>query len=188
MHEQCYESNRMARWLFALLVLTRGVPSCRDLGTPTLPPTGDVISADVQLFTFVTQVQPFTSYVLFPRADSVTSGTLNGSSAHQPMVRVSMNATALSALQNDTLPAGTAFPDSSVIFKQIISNGQTVLYALVYKDRTNPLAGNGWLWAEYQPDGGVMFSVMSRGSSCTGCHALDQGPRHDFVRTFERQR
>lgn len=153
-----------------------------------MPPVSQQISSDAQLFTLVTQIQPFALYALFPRADSVTSGTLNGSNAHQPMVRVSMNAKAFSALQNDTLPAGTAFPDSSIILKQIISGGQTILYALIYKDRSNPLAGNGWLWAEYQLDGVVMYSITNRGSSCTGCHAREQGPQHDFVRTFERQR
>jgi len=179
-----FDIDTMARCLVTLLVIFCGFLSCRDEGTS--PPGG--ISTDAQLFTFVTQIQPFSAYTLFPRADSVASGTLNGSNAHQPMVRVSMNAKAFGALQNDTLPAGATFPDSSIIIKQIISNNQTILYALIYKDRSNPLAGNGWLWAEYQPDGGVMFSIMNRGSSCTGCHAREQGPQHDFVRTFERQR
>ena len=55
------------------------------------------------------------------------------------------------------------------------------------KDRGNPLAGDGWLWAEYGPTGSVTFSVSNRGSACTSCHRREQGPQNDFVRTFERQ-
>ena len=160
--------------------------SCKDEGDQ--PPAADgTISTDAQLFALITQQQPFGSYALFPRADSVTSGTLNGSHAHQPLVRVSMNATALGALQNDTLPVGSSFPDGSIIFKQIMSGGQTTLYAVIYKDGDNSLAGNGWLWGEYEPDGDAFVSMTARGSGCVGCHALERGPQNDFVRTFERQ-
>lgn len=103
------------------------------------------------------------------------------------MVRVSLNAAAISALPNDTLPARSSFPDGSIVFKEIRTNGQTTLYAVMYKDRNNGLAANGWLWAEYAPDGTVAFSVTRKGSGCIGCHALEQGTQHDFVRTFERQ-
>jgi hypothetical protein len=160
--------------------------SCKDQGEEVR--TQAPISTDAELFRHVTQVDPFVSYSLFPRVDSVTSGTLNGSTAHQPLVRVSMNARAASALQNDTLPAGGGFPDSSVIFKQIMMNGQVQLYAVILKDRTNPLAGNGWLWAEFTPDGTPYISMTRRGVNCVGCHSRERGPEHDFVRTFERQR
>jgi hypothetical protein len=164
------------------------ISSCKDQGDPPPSLTREIISSDAQLFSVVTQVQPFTSYSLFPDVDSVTSGTLNGSAAHRPLVRVSMNATALGALRADTLPAGASFPDGSIIFKQIMSGGQTSLYAILYKDKNNPLAGNGWLWAEFLPDGTPFISLTRKGANCTGCHSLEQGPRHDFVRTFERQR
>jgi hypothetical protein len=104
------------------------------------------------------------------------------------MIRVSMNATAMSALRADTLPAGSSFPDRSIILKQIITGGQTSLYAILYKDRNNTFASNGWLWAEITPDGTPFISLTRKGVNCTGCHSLEQGPRRDFVRTFERQR
>jgi hypothetical protein len=163
------------------------ISSCKDQGYSPPSSTREIISSDAQLFSVVTQAQPFTSYSLFPDVDSVTSGTLNGSNAHRPIVRVSMNATALGSLRADTLPAGTAFPDGSIIFKQITSGGQTSLYAIIYKDKNNPLAGNGWLWAEFLPDGTPFISLTRKGANCTGCHSLEQGPHHDFVRTFERQ-
>jgi hypothetical protein len=145
------------------------------------------VTPDAALFNQVTQVDPFTSYTLFPNADSVTSGTLNGSTAHRPLVRVSLNAAALGALQNGVLPAGGSFPNGSVVFKQIISGGQTTLYAVMRKDSASSFAGNGWLWAEYFPDGRVAFSVEDRGSGCITCHSLEDGTQNDFVRTFERQ-
>ncbi len=150
---------------------------------------GNLVASDATLFEIVSVTQPFRRYALFPHVDSVTSGTLNGSTAHQPLVRVSMNATALGALHNGTLPAGTRFPDGSIIFKEVrTTNGRATIYAVIYKQSNNPLANNGWLWAEYRPDGSVLFSIAGRGSGCVGCHAREQGPRNDYVRTFERQR
>src|SRR5262249_46022142 len=116
-------------------------------------------------------------------------GILVASSAYQPLIRVSINAAAAAALQNGRLPRGTTFPDGSVIFKEVLSNSRSAsVYAVMYKDRANDNAGNGWLWAEYRPDGRVDYSMTNSGSACTGCHALAEGPRNDFVRIFERQR
>jgi hypothetical protein len=99
-----------------------------------------------------------------------------------------MNPVAFSALEHDTLPAGASFPDGSIIFKQIITGGTTTLYALMYKDRANPLADMGWLWAEYLIGGTIAYSVTNRGSGCVSCHSRERGLQHDYVRTFERQR
>jgi len=158
------------------------VSSCKDQGDVVL------LSPDAELFRHVTQADPFTSYRLFPGVDSVTSGSLNGSTAHQPLVRVSVNETAYLALRADTLPAGSQFPNGSAIFKQIFENGRTMLYAVILKKNNHELSGNGWLWAEFYPDGTPFISVTRRGVNCTSCHAREQGPQHDFVRTFERQR
>lgn len=156
-------------------------------GTPG--PTAPVIASDADLFTLVTQREPFAAYHLFPNADEITSGTLNGSSAHRPLVRTSLNATAFGALQNGKLPAETRFPDGSVVFKEVRTNvGTTVTYAIMYKSRDSRLAGNGWLWAELNPNGSVAYSIANQGRACTGCHALERGPQNDSVRTFERQR
>lgn len=169
--------------VFLLLLL----PSCSDLGDAPRASAPISIQSDAGLFRHIMQVEPFTGYSLFPRVDSVTSGTLNGSHAHQPLVRVSINTTASGILQDGRLPAGVTFPDGSIIFKEILMGGTTVLYAVMYKDASNRFAGNGWLWAEYRPDGTVDFSLTTRGISCVGCHSFEQGPQHDFVRTFERQ-
>lgn len=175
---------RESRVLFVLFlgVLLYG---CRE---EVAPQRRGTIPGDAELFAFVTQVEPFTSYVLFPLVDSVTSGTLNGSNAHQPLVRVSMNATAYNSLLADTLPNGRTFASGSVLFKQIISGGETILYAVMYKDLANPLAADGWLWAELETNGSVVYSITRQGGICVGCHRSERGTQNDLVRTFERQR
>jgi hypothetical protein len=165
---------------------------CRGGGDPPTMPSdappaaSDVVNSDQALFRFVTVTQPFGSYPRFPNVDVLGSG----SSAHVPFVRVSMNATAFAALQNGRLPAGTQFPNGSVIFKEVLpsQSGSASVYAVMYKDRGNPLAGDGWLWSELRPDGSVVYAVTDRGRACTGCHSLEQGLQNDLVRTFERQR
>src|SRR5262249_58896372 len=156
---------------------------------PPAPPTPTGIGSDSALFTLVTETQPFSTYTLFPNLDADADGILAASSAHQPLIRVSLNATAASVLRNGRLPAGTTFPDGSVIFKEVLTSGRTPsVYAVMYRDRTNANAGNGWLWAELRPNGGVEYSIANRGGACTGCHLLGRGSQNDSVRIFERQR
>ena len=156
---------------------------------PAPTPTVTEIASDADLFALVTKTEPFSAYRLFPNADEIASGTLNGSSAHRPLVRTSLNATAFGALQNGRLPNETAFPNGSIVFKEVrTESGTTVTYAIMYKSPVNRLAGGGWLWAELSPSGTVGYSVSNRGAGCTGCHALERGVLNDLVRTFERQR
>jgi hypothetical protein len=134
----------------------------------------------------VTQTDPFGSYSLFPNVDPINVGT----PFHAPADRVHLNATAFGTLQNGKLPAGSRFPDGSVVFKEILTNGGTTTetYSILYKDSGNPLAVNGWLWAEFSPNGTTTYSIANRGAVCTSCHSQRQGRTNDFVRTFERQR
>jgi hypothetical protein len=145
------------------------------------------VTSDQQLFAFITHTQPFSSYALFPRADSVVSGTLNGSHAHQPRVRVVMNAVAQGALPDGLPPPGLSFPEGSVIVKEVRVAGVATIYAVVFKESDNPLSNGGWVWAEYYPNGTVVFSIERRGSGCVSCHSREKGPQHDLIRTFERQ-
>ena len=160
--------------------------SCQDAGE--VAPSGGRLSSDAELVALFLSGEQYKAYRLFPDADSVTAGTLNGSNAHQPMVRVSMNDVAFGALGSGRLPQGSTFPDGSLIVKEIRQAGVTSLFAVMYRDRQNPVSGQGWLWAEYAPDGSVVASIQGRGSGCVGCHAREQGARNDLVRTFERQR
>jgi len=164
------------------------------LQTPTPAPTATPppvqIRDDASLFQLVTRDDPFAAYRLFPNADEFTAGRLNGSEAHRPVVRVSLNAVAFGALQNGRLPAGSRFPNGSIVFKAIgpSAGAAPTLYAVMRKDDGGSLSGSGWQWAEYFPDGAVAFSINSRGNVCISCHLREQGLQNDLVRTFERQR
>lgn len=166
-------------------------PSPPAAPPPTAPPPpAPTISDDASLYRLVTQTEPFAGYTPFPNADEFTTGRLVGSEAHRPVVRVSLNARAASALVGGRLPAGGRFPDGSIVFKEIRASQSASpnLYAVMYRDQANPLAGGGWLWAELSPTGSAAYSVTRRGSGCLGCHSLALGPQSDLVRTFERQR
>jgi hypothetical protein len=185
----------------AVVPLALGAAGCGDGGSPVVPPplatpttpppsTLAAVPDDAALFRLVTQAQPFSGYVLFPDTDELATGRLNGSEAHNPLVRVSLNARAMGALQGGRLPAGSSFPDGSIVFKELRSSAAASAnaYAVMYKDAANPLAGRGWLWAEFSPTGIPLYSVSNRGNACTGCHSRERGPLNDLVRTFERQR
>ena len=158
---------------------------CRDAGD--LAPAANPIVSDEDLYSHIIHDQPYFAYSLFPKADSVTAGTLNGSTAHRPMVRVSMNDIALNSLPGGKLPTGGEFAEGSVIVKEILENGATTVLAVMYRDRAHSASGQGWLWAEYTTAGNTLFSINSRGSGCISCHSREQGLQNDLVRTFERQ-
>lgn len=161
--------------------------SCKqsEPASPDVEP--GMFGSDAAVFSYLPQEDPFGRYQLFPRVDSVVAGSLNGSTAHRPMVSVSLNAHALSNLVDGQLPEGASFKDSSVVFKRILDNGVVSVYAVAVKQSANPRSGGGWLWAEYEPDGTVLYSMQNGGAACIGCHSLEQGPQHDLIRTFERQ-
>ena len=174
--------------LVAVLLL---VMACDESNrTPAGPSSADGIRDSAALFRLITQTDPLTEYALFPSAEEFTVGRLNGSEAHRSIVRVSMNARALGALQSGRLPAAAQFPDGSIILKEISprADAPVNVYSVMYKDAGNTLAGDRWLWAEFSPDGSVGYSVSNRGTTCTSCHQREQGRRNDLVRTFERQR
>lgn len=177
----------IAATAMAVAVACGGSPSTQTSPTGTVSSSG--LRDDASLFRLVSQTDPFSRYTLLPNAEEFATGRLNGSEAHRPIIRVSFNAVAASALQGGRLPSGATFPNGSIVFKEIkpSASAATTLYAVMVKDAGNPLAGDGWLWAEYGPSGSVTYSVNSRGGACTSCHRREQGPRSDLVRSFERQ-
>lgn len=183
-------TNRALLITIAATALTAAAACGGSQSTPTSP--GGAASAlrdDASLFRLVSQTDPFSRYALLSNAEEFATGRLNGSEAHGQVVRVSFNAVAAGALEAGRLPAGTAFPTGSIVFKEIKPSAAAAatLYAVMVKDAANPLAGDGWLWAEYGPTGSVAYSVNSRGGACISCHRREQGSRNDLVRSFERQ-
>lgn len=104
--------------------------------------------------------------------------------AHDNFIRVKLNKKALSVLDsNGQLPAGSEFPDSSVIIKEIFSDkgSDPELLAVMVKLKGAENSAKNWLWAEYSPSGEVEYSVTKNGKVCTGCHK----PGDDYVRILD---
>ena len=179
------------------MILTNGNPTTAPQATPSptpappsptpaLPtPTPDGIDDDASLFKLISRDEPFQSYRLFPGTTEISSGRLDGAGAH-PSARVRINTPAAQSLTGaGRLPNGGRFRSGSVIVKEITSGGQSGLLAVMRRD--GPNQGAGWQWAEYRPDGSVVYSISGRGGACIECHSRQQGPQNDLVRTFERQ-
>lgn len=181
-------SQRAAILGAAVVGLTLGI-GCGSQ-TPTAPSsTGNGVRDDPSFFRQIRQIDPLSRYTVLPHAEEFTTGRLDGSEAHRPIIRVSLNAAAMGSLQNGRLAPGAKFAEGSIVLKELRSSATaaTSLYVVMMKESGNSLAGDGWLWAEYGPTGSVTFSVSNRGSACISCHRRQQGPQNDLVRSFERQ-
>jgi len=98
--------------------------------------------------------------------------------------KLKFNDVAVSAFDSSgRLPTDGTFPDGSLVVKEVQSNGTLSLYAIMKKDSKSSVAGNGWLWAEYDTDGTVLSSINGKGSSCISCHS--QSPHRDYTRSFD---
>jgi len=98
--------------------------------------------------------------------------------------KLRVNSVAASVLDSlGELPVGTAFPEGSLIVKDIYENGKISLYSIMKKSASSSYSGNGWIWAEIKPDGKALVSAESRGKSCISCHSGT--PNRDLVRTYD---
>jgi hypothetical protein len=98
--------------------------------------------------------------------------------------KLRFNNTASSVFDVDgKLPVGSSFPDGSLIVKEAFTGTGNMIYAVMKKDSRSKFSANGWLWAEYKPDGTVITNVKDKGSSCTSCHSVH--PNRDHVRSFD---
>ena len=92
--------------------------------------------------------------------------------------KLRLNAIALKALtDNGKLPLQATMPEGSLIVKEIIQNNRVFQYALMYKK------SNTWLWAKYQANKTIIFSVNKNPQLCTDCH--NQNGNRDFLLTFK---
>lgn len=99
----------------------------------------------------------------------------SGSGHGEAFLRTRYDATAATQLDHATgrVRAGAVFGTGSLIVKELhqTATGGISQYAVMQRNPTNPNAApNGWVWAEFNPDGSVSLSSASKGSGCTGCH------------------
>ncbi len=157
--------------------------------------TAALFTASVLLLTQCKKNATGADKVLFDKSNTTAGFTYykndnaifpsSSASPHNKFFRVRFNAVAQAALtDNGKLPAGGTFPDGSLIVKELYDSptGELKLLAVMEKASTNSAAGQGWLWAEYEPDSKVYFSVDKKGNGCISCHSTNQ---RDYVRLFE---
>lgn len=122
-------------------------------------------------------------YVWYQQNDSIKRSST--ASAHSKYFRVRFNGIAQAALtDNGRLPQGATFPQGSFVVKELYDSATAPLklLAMMYKDSTNSLAVNGWVWLELKGDGGQYISATEKGAQCIGCHAVNS---RDQVRVFD---
>ncbi len=52
----------------------------------------------------------------------------------------------------------------------------------MFKTIADANTGGGWSWAEYAPNGDIIYSTSRKGVNRTGCHSASGNV--DFIRTF----
>lgn len=98
--------------------------------------------------------------------------------------KLKFNPTAVASLGADgKLPLGGNFNEGSLIVKEVYSGNVLTLYAIMKKDSKSKFASNKWVWAEYKPNGDVVYDISREGESCTSCHS--SGTTRDFTRSFD---
>jgi hypothetical protein len=139
-------------------------------------------SEDSQLYQEVVATSAFSWYKNDPTIVASSSG-----SGHAGFFRVRFNAIAAAAFDTSgKLPVDSVFPAGSIVVKELFNSASSAdlrEYAVIKKDPGSSNSEGGWLWAEYEPGGGVKYSTSNKGSACVGCHSA-QGHR-DLVRVFE---
>jgi len=128
------------------------------------------------------EISAITNYSFYLDNDAVLESS--DESPHNDYFRVKFNSTAADALtDNGKLPLSSTFPNGSIIIKELYDSqdGELKLIAVMKKASDNN-AANGWLWAEFKPDGTNFYSVDEKGASCVSCHSIND---RDYVRVFE---
>lgn len=112
--------------------------------------------------------------------------TLPAMGPHSGYILVKFNKIASASLNDSMiLPINKALPQGSMVVKEIYNKkgGVLSLYAIMLKDSTHVNSKNGWIWAEYNPDGSAAYSISNKGAGCVFCHA--ESPSRDNLKLFD---
>ncbi len=164
----------------AVLFTLLGSAACGGESLNDLPIGPGAAVSDANLYALS---QPAASWTFYKHSAT----PIRRSSQPHPETHALVRYNALAATQLDAagkVRAGASFPDSSIIVKEL-SNGTTVTtYAIMMKVRGSASAGfDGWIWAEFGPNGAVKYPTSGRGAACSSCHA----PGIDYTRMNDSQ-
>lgn len=140
----------------------------------------ELTDIDVALYNESKSTTGFTYY-----KNDATIKPKSNESPHSKYFRVRFNAIAQAALtDNGKLPAGSTFPEGSLIVKELYDSPTADLkfLAIMKKESANENAVDGWLWLEIKGDGGAYISSKEKGSQCVSCHSTND---RDYTRLFD---
>jgi len=123
------------------------------------------------------------SFTYYSGTPTITAA--RGNSPHG-FIRIKFDSIAFSVLDaSQNLPNGKSFPTGSLIVKEVYStiNDSLTFYAVMKKNPSSSVSGNGYEWAEFRSNGKTYFSTGKKGVGCISCHA--GGTNRDLVRTFD---
>lgn len=138
--------------------------SCSDRGVENEP----AVITDTQLLSLAQAPGGWVYYRNSP--DTVVKAS---NSAHdEPRLRTRYNPKAATQLAVDgKVRLDPNFPDSSLIVKELFTGSTITTLAIMFKLRSAPNAGNGWVWSELDVNGNVKISAASKGAGCISCHS-----------------
>lgn len=124
---------------------------------------------DKELYEMAKETAGFT---WFKKSNSLLNKS-SGSGHPQPFLRTRYNTLAATQLDsNGKIINGAAFPEGSLIVKELHENSNTLgRYAILYKNSGSPDAdANGWVWGYLNEGGTVAEPASNKGSACISCH------------------
>lgn len=165
--------------LFIVLATIIIASGCMEEDSPTTP--GQSATTETDLYMLGKSSAGFIFYK--HSTDTIAKG---GNSGHpDAKLRTRYNSTAAKHLDaNGKVTAGTIFPDSSLIVKELYTNNTLTTYVFLFKKKGDINAdANGWVWAETSPSGSTLYAASKKGAGCIGCH----GTGIDYTRMNDAQ-
>lgn len=151
-----------------VLMLSLFAAGCKDEDSPTTP--GQSATTETALYMLG---KSSTGFVFYKNTlDTISKG---GNSGHpDAKLRTRYNAIAAKYLDGTgKVKAGTVFPDSSLIVKELYTNNALTTYVFLFKKNGDQNAdANGWVWAETSPIGSTLYAANKKGVGCIGCHGV----------------
>lgn len=110
----------------------------------------------------------------------------SGSAHNFANLRTRYNSTAATQLDaNGRIEANAAFPEGSLVVKELSDGNSSELYAILYKRSDSEYAdANGWVWGYVNADATVRTSAEDKGAGCTGCHSQQDNIDYMLMNKF----